>query len=226
MNLAHETDFLDLYRILGVRPDCELVEFKQAYRRRVLVLHPDRRGNDHSDLIASQRLQRLTALYGAAIRFERQHGRLPGAIAARPIHCATVQADMVAPQIPKQARAPARRSRWLLIITLVAAGVGWLWWSSSPPAPESTPGSVSSVISAAAPESPTPPSSTLPQYLELGMDSEAVRILEGEPVMINGQRWDYGPSWIRFENNHVVDWYSSQLRPLKAPRSPGETMQP
>jgi len=225
VNLALDTDFLDLYRILGVRPDCELVEFKQAYRRRVLVLHPDRRGNDHNDLIASERLQRLTALYGAAIRFEREHGRLPGAITARHVQRATVQADIVAPSIPKQARAPARRSRWLLI-TLAAAGVGWFWWSSSPPAPSSTPGSVTAVTSAAARESPAPPSSTLPQHLELGMDSGAVRTLEGEPVMINGQRWDYGPSWIRFEDNHVIDWYSSQLRPLKAPRSPGEAMQP
>lgn len=223
VSLARETDFLDLYRILGIRPDCELVEFKQAYRRRVLVLHPDRRGNEHSDLIASERLQRLTALYGAAIRFEREHGRLPGAITARPVHRATVEAGVAEPSAPKQARTNVKRSRWLLI-SLAAAGVGWLWWSSGPPAPSPTPGPEPAVTAVATRESPAPPA--LPQQLDLGMDAATVRKLEGEPDMINGKRWDYGPSWIRFEDNHVVDWYSSQLRPLKAKRSPTEAMQP
>lgn len=58
------------------------------------------------------------------------------------------------------------------------------------------------------------------------MDSGTVRTLEGEPVMISGQRWDYGPSWIRFEDDHVVDWYSSPLHSLKAARSPTETTPP
>lgn len=57
------------------------------------------------------------------------------------------------------------------------------------------------------------------------MDPETVRTLEGEPVMINGERWDYGPSWIRFEDHQVVDWYSSQLRPLKARRSPTDPVE-
>ena len=223
MNLAHETDFLDLYRILGVRPDCELIEFKQAYRRRVLVLHPDRRGNDDSDLIASERLQRLTALYGAAIRFEREHGRLPGAMAARPVHHHVHGVADALP--PKRTRAAQRGSRWLLV-ALAAAGLGWLWWGSGPQVPDPTSGPIATTTSAQLRDRPAPPSSTPPQHLELGMDSGTVRTLEGEPVMINGQRWDYGPSWIRFEGNHVVDWYSSQLRPLKASRSPAEAVQP
>lgn len=225
MSLARETDFLDLYKILGVAPDCELVQFKQAYRRRVLVLHPDRRGSGPSDLIASERLQRLTALYGAAIRFEREHGRLPGAIVARPVHRTTTQAGMANRSPAKPVRATGRRSRWLLI-TLAAGGLGWLWWCNTPPAPRSTPGSLAEVAPAVLRESPASPRSTLPQHLELGMDSDSVRMLEGEPVMVNGERWDYGPSWIRFEGHHVVDWYSSQLRPLKASRSPTEAAQP
>src|SRR6185312_12423263 len=82
-DLARETDFLDLYKILGLQPGCGLDEFKHAYRRRVSVLHPDRRDNDTHHVVAAERLQRLTALYGMAMEFHREHGRLPGAPLAR-----------------------------------------------------------------------------------------------------------------------------------------------
>jgi len=83
-NLARETDFLDLYKILGLNPGCGLAEFKRAYRRRVAVLHPDRRSANQVSVIVAERLQQLTALYGAAMEFERRHGRLPGAPPVRP----------------------------------------------------------------------------------------------------------------------------------------------
>lgn len=223
MALARETDFLDLYKILGVQPDCELSEFKQAYRRRVLVLHPDRRGSSHSDMIAGERLQRLTALYGAAMRFERQHGRLPGAPVARQVDRSATRPGSAAALQSKRAKPPVRRSRWLLA-AVAGAGAGWLWWSSNPPVPAPAPVSTATEVSATQKKS-EPSSQALPLQLQLGMDSTTVRKLEGEPVMINGTRWDYGPSWIRFENGHVVDWYSSQLQPLKASRSPGEAAQ-
>ncbi|MBW4049142.1 MAG: J domain-containing protein [Proteobacteria bacterium] len=220
--MARETDFLDLYKILGVQPDCELSEFKQAYRRRVLVLHPDRRGSGHSDLIANERLQRLTALYGAAMRFERQHGRLPGAPAARQVDRSAARAGF-ADSLPKnRAKQPVQRSRWLLAATL-GAGAGWLWWNNNPPVPASAPPTAATKVSATK-EKRESSSLALPAQLQLGMDSKTVRKLEGDPVMINGSRWDYGPSWIRFENDHVVDWYSSQLQPLKASRAPGEAV--
>jgi len=42
-----------------------------------------------------------------------------------------------------------------------------------------------------------------------------VRALEGRPLMESAQRWDYGPSWIEFNDGKVSDWYSSRLHPLK-----------
>jgi hypothetical protein len=47
------------------------------------------------------------------------------------------------------------------------------------------------------------------------MDADAVRAIEGEPTLIGGDRWEYGPSWIRLEDGKVTDWYSSPLRPLR-----------
>ncbi|HWU76444.1 MAG TPA: J domain-containing protein [Rhodanobacter sp.] len=221
--MARDTDFLDLYKILGVQPDCELTEFKQAYRRRVLVLHPDRRGQSHSDHIASERLQRLTALYGAAMRFERQHGRLPGASAIRSTEAPVTRTEAAATAPSRRPKPTTRRSRWLLA-AVVIVGLSWLWWSHKQP---SAPAVSATVIITTAParRSTTPAATGLPSRLALGMDSATVRALEGAPVMINGGRWEYGPSWIRFEDDHVVDWYSSQLQPLKASRNPGEAAQ-
>lgn len=54
-----------------------------------------------------------------------------------------------------------------------------------------------------------------PRLIEIGMDSETVRSLQGDPLQWNGSEWIYGPSWIRFERGRVVDWYSSPLHRLK-----------
>ncbi|WHZ19984.1 MAG: hypothetical protein OJF55_002133 [Rhodanobacteraceae bacterium] len=74
--MADDTDFLTLYDELGLTPGIsDLDALKQAYRRRVAQLHPDRRGSDGDP----ERLQRLNRLYGAALAFEQRYGRLPAA---------------------------------------------------------------------------------------------------------------------------------------------------
>lgn len=74
--MADDTDFLTLYDELGLAPGVsDLDALKQAYRRRVAQLHPDRGGGDSDP----ERLQRLNRLYGAALAFEQRYGRLPAA---------------------------------------------------------------------------------------------------------------------------------------------------
>lgn len=208
--MARETDFLDLYRILDLEPGCDLDAFKHAYRRRVAVLHPDRRSDDSHHVVAVELLQRLTAMYGMAMEFHRTHGRLPGA--------PQVRSD---PQVPasepdQRARAvtarPARRRsrRWLLLPTTAVAV--WLLWPGDRP---TTPAPVVAEAARAPARRIVPTPTTERPLLGLGMDAAAVLASEGEPMLkVNDERWEYGPSWIRFEHGKVVDWYSSPMYPL------------
>lgn len=211
--MARETDFLDLYKILGLNPGCGLAEFKQAYRRRVAVLHPDRRSADQASPIAAERLQQLTALYGAAMEFERRHGRLPGAPPTRqpppegstppPVHVAIAE--------------PRRRMRWRLVVPAVFACALWLLWDFGWFSGSAEPETAAATSQATSANSTVDGrrTTTQPSGLELGMDADAVRAIEGEPTLIGGDRWEYGPSWIRLEDGKVTDWYSSPLRPLR-----------
>jgi hypothetical protein len=214
--LARETDFLDLYKILGLNPGCGLAEFKQAYRRRVAVLHPDRRTGDQVSAIAAERLQQLTALYGSAMEFERRHGRLPGAPPARLAQAEASQPPAPHVSISKPPRR-RRRLRWWLMVSVALGCIAWLLWDfgffsgDADFEPATTTSQLAQSVGGV-PEQHPPAS---PSVLALGMDIGAVRAIEGEPTLIGAGHWEYGPSWIRFEDGKVADWYSSPLRPLK-----------
>ncbi|HEY0179708.1 MAG TPA: DnaJ domain-containing protein [Dokdonella sp.] len=229
-DMAGETDFISLYEQLGLGPDCSADELKRAYRRRIAELHPDRRPGP-SDPAATARLQTLIAAYNAAIGFERRHGRLPGAALVR--RGASMPPRTAAAR-PHAARGPApaapRRGtglRWIVLAGLAAAGVGaYLWSGSDAEPPRRPPSSRTAEPPPRAPSGSAPgPARSAPAtggalptgapVLRLGMDADDVRAIQGRPVMVNGERWEYGPSWIEFDHGKVSGWYSSQLRPLK-----------
>ncbi|HUA80347.1 MAG TPA: J domain-containing protein [Dyella sp.] len=219
--MGNEVDFLDLYRQLRVGPDCDLKEFKQAYRRCVSRLHPDRKPpgfKGYTSPHAAQRLQQLNVQYEAAMAFQRLHGRLPGALPASvsaqpkitppPRPPAPPKAS---PDSPRQPSVAPRRPnvKWLIPIALVA--VGFLFWGASAvaPSPDSTTDSATHDNDASPAEAPAVP------MLTLGMSMDNVRAIEGSPVAIRDDVWEYGPSWVRFDHGSVVDWYSSPLHSLK-----------
>lgn len=217
--MADETDFIDLYGKLRLEPGCSLEDFKRAYRRNVAMWHPDRRRGSRADLLAAARLQRLTAQYGAAMDFHRRHGRLPGAplparaaeaLLAEPVETASIEAVFVAPApaptpVSPVAQAGHSRGWWLVALSAGVAILAWSLWPSEP------------VPEAEARQAP-PPSveeeRTPAPMLALGMTQDEVTAIEGEPLRRGEERWEYGPSWIRFEQGAVVDWYSSPLRAL------------
>lgn len=135
--MADDTDFLTLYDELGLAPGIsDLDVLKQAYRRRVAQLHPDKWGGDGDP----GRLQRLNRLYGAALAFEQRYGRLPAAaVMSRRVEQAVrteAPASVVAgggherrAQPRRQVRAEPRRNRaryyFALIVLLALAFAIW-----------------------------------------------------------------------------------------------------
>lgn len=209
--MASETDFLDMYRTLGLRPGCSLPDLKQAYRRHVSRMHPDRRGDAPADPVAAAKLQRLIAQYDAAMAFEREHGRLPGSV-TRVRFAVPETASPSSPSIlPGPRRSAWRLPVWALLLPAAALlALGWDMVGRPAPAP-------AAVSTDNAEEAqPQAASSTSAGTLALGMSRDDVRATLGEPLAVHGEQWEYGPSWVRFENDRVVDWYSSPLHALGA----------
>ncbi len=50
--------------------------------------------------------------------------------------------------------------------------------------------------------------------LRVGLDAAEAERIAGPPMFRSRERWEYGPSEIRFVDGKVAGWYSSPLRPL------------
>ncbi|GAA0717946.1 J domain-containing protein [Dokdonella soli] len=205
--MSVDLDFSSLYRELRLTPSASLPDMKLAYRRRVAELHPDRIRDGGDAALAASELQRLTRLYNDAMDFERRYGRLPGA----PASAATTK-PRIDMQVPRSAAPePQRRLPWVwlligiglicAILLLVDATVD----ESDTPAIQSPPSNTTQTVPAAT--------------LRLGMPRKIVRDVQGEPYLDGGDRWEYGPSWLLFDRDMLVDWYSSPLNPLKVAHS-------
>jgi hypothetical protein len=206
-------DFAHLYRQLGLRPNCSLDEFKQAYRRTVARLHPDRVGAEGmSAAMAQLPLPDLMALYARALRFHRAHGRLPGATSpGRSQRNDDGGTANVPPSLPSMPVAEQPKSPWLFVVLVVAALVTLVVLWQSPADPDARTGRI------APSASPAIDDAVPPAQLRPGMDADAVLAIQGEPLQRHGNDWEYGPSWVKFDQRgRLVDWYSSPLHRLKA----------
>jgi hypothetical protein len=204
--LINQTDFLDLYGKLGLDSDCGVAEFKQAYRRHVAMLHPDRPTGIQTDPETAGPLQELIAQYGAAMEFYRRHGRLPGALMSSGF---TMRDTAARPS--RHPPAPPGASRSKLLVALATIGTGVLLWNIA------TMALLTDTTSTQTPanEDSEPLGPMVKPLLSIGMSADGVRAIEGEPLFIHGDRWEYGPSWISFDEGAVIDWYSSPLHPLR-----------
>lgn len=239
--VTQETDFLDLYRQLGLSPGCDLSELKQAYRRRVAALHPDRQPNLAVDAKAAARLQRLTAQYGAAMEFHRRHGRLPGAPTARttnvraadegsPTGTDPFAGARVAPPVASAsshavshvaiAKRRARGRIAALLAVVALGGLAWNLYSNSFRAGAA--GISEDTVQSPEANGVARDDAAAAPALRLGMSADEVRAIEGDPVSAHGDLWEYGPSWVRFDHDQVVDWHSSPLRALHTGENPAQ----
>lgn len=204
--MAEDTDFVALYDELGLDSECNMADFKRAYRRRVAQLHPDHPDNS-SDI---SRLQRLNRLYAAAIEFQRGHGRLPGAIRATSIEPGNAQftPSDAPPHDSLALSGSGSHWRYVLLIALL----GLVLYGLSIQEPAITTSDAEEPADASRRDQQRPAAEKL---LAIGMDGKQVRRIQGEPFNSHEQRWEYGPSWILFDCGKVVDWYSSPLHPLR-----------
>lgn len=212
-------DFAKLYSQLGIRTDCSLEEFKQACRRRIRAQHPDRSGADDNSVATQIPLAELLPLYARALRFHRKHGRLPGAAPVPTRAASPKQGELslvAAPTaMPTDEEVPRASLRGLLLMILLAVVVLVLFNSTN----DESPAAGQQPIGTAMPEEADVQFTPSEQLLEIGMDTESVREIQGEPMQKDGSEWIYGPSWLRFERGRLVDWYSSPLHALKTATS-------
>lgn len=221
-----QTNFAHLYSRLALSPDSSADELRHAYRRRIAELHPDRVRDDARAAETGEELRELITLYAEASRFHRRHGRLPGASppASRPASFALPRAP--APP-PSTVAAPVTKGRiallvGLLLLALVLIGISFSddelgGIGSSQDAPSRASPVVAQGAQPAAREGRISASVVQPlqDTLELGMDAATVRAIQGEPMHASTEQWEYGPSWLRFADNRLIDWRSSPLHPLK-----------
>ncbi|MGA9422435.1 MAG: J domain-containing protein [Rhodanobacteraceae bacterium] len=220
--MATKTDFLAFYQTLGVSANCSLDELKRAYRRRVAALHPDRHPDRTANAVESVRLQELTASYDAVMVFQRHYGRLPGASQPAMARRDNPQGASAHRSVrPSRNAGPSRLGRILLVVGLLVA-LAWILLGGNvmfalgvgengdgtrlPPNSELV----------AIPTFRTGTGAPSPQVrIVIGMDKPTVRRIEGAPLSADSAHWDYGPSWIDFDDAGVSNWYSSRLRPLR-----------
>lgn len=196
-----------------MKPDCGVDELKRAYRRRVSRLHPDRHGSGNPNIKAAELLKELTAQYGSAMDFERRYGRLPGAAATA--RAAVVEVPVSTRPVPEAPVVAARHSRRKMLI-LMLGSCALLWAIVSPLRTPKVAATLDTTKAESDPvDSMTVPSSNPSGRLRLGMSSARVRDIEGDPLVVHDDLWEYGPSWISFHSDRVVDWYSSPLHSLR-----------
>lgn len=131
-----EPDFSLLYSELDLPPDCSLEEFKRAYHRRIIELHPDHNQGDPRSPEAQAVLAALISTYVAVKRFHRRYGRMPGALTrSSPMDAAGTDSQLpprsgLPVPVPVAAKnAPVRTAWQLLILFLVVLVVlaSWEW---------------------------------------------------------------------------------------------------
>ena len=230
--MAEDTDFGALYRELGLDSTCSLAEFRGAWRRRVSKLHPDQGGSAED----TGQLQQLNRLYDAVLDFHLHYRRMPGAmpLGRLPPEQHGTSAGSVTPspsfagdphRIEPMASGFGRISRYFVTVSLIAIAVlGWRVVENKPEnGSDSAAGAGAGRVAAfeTSDDSGKQPARIAAKPLTAtlaiapGMGKNTVRDILGEPLDMHALRWSYGPSWVEFRCDKVVDWYSSPLRPLR-----------
>ena len=202
---AVQEEFQHLYRLLHLEPGCSLEEFQRAYRRAIAELHPDRLDPDAASSEKQAQLRELISLHSLATEFQRRHGRLPGA--GLGLGHAPASQIPIDPMSPVEIEPATANRRWLIPVAVLAF-IAWqiAGQTLAPNEEQATP----ALVGAQSAEEGTDQ-----DLLVLGIDPETAIAIQGQPEHRSDDLWYYGPSWLKFEDDRLVDWYSSPLHRLK-----------
>ena len=148
----------------------------------------------------------MNAAFQRLQAFVQQNGRLPS------------RTDPANRAAPSSLRRPGR---WGIVAAGVAIALVVLWPQAQPSRP-TTPDD-EDVAAEPGDVGPTPaplPIGTPVPHLSLGLDAAEAERIAGPPMFRSAERWEYGPSEIRFVDGKVSGWYSSPLRPLPVENPP------
>ena len=86
------------------------------------------------------------------------------------------------------------------------------------PRPTNTPMPTATAMAA----SPIKPRDANTNYFTVGTTKDEVLAVQGSPRRFTDTKWEYGLSWVQFQNGRVTTWYSSLSAPLNAELVPSE----
>lgn len=188
--------FDDLKR-LGLPAGAPPEALKPAWRRTVSALHPDRNGAE-----SGHELAEVNAAFQRLQAFVQLHGRLPRRN----------------PNPKRDAAVGARaRRRWPALGLGLLAGLVVLWPHPSPDEPAgASEGTFPEAVVTPRLDMAPPPIGLegRAEHLRVGQDAAEAERIAGPPLFRSAERWEYGPSEIRFVDGKVSGWHSSPLRPL------------
>jgi hypothetical protein len=207
-------DFHADYELLGIDPGGGLDAVRQAYRRAVQRVHPDRA---HADDPGGAAMVAINLAYGRLCAFHREYGRLP-------MEPHATMGAAVAPRAAPPPRHANRARAGVLAAFLMLAGVGTAWLLAAGSSGEVATDAVGAPPREAVPLAmpavvPGNPPDAL-DGIRLGDSAARVHRVLGAPILADRELWEYGPSHVRFERGRVVGWYSSPMKPLKIAGEP------
>ncbi len=214
MNLDQKPDYYRCYRVLGLKGGCRWEQARRHYKLLSQRCHPDRYPDDPKARRAAEKKQRAINLAMRMIAdYYRKYGRMPipDRPRLRPPEPSTQEGLGVAAASPP-ARRKTRRGRWVWMALLLAAPILWWVWPLSEKTLAVAP---QPVVPARSSSNPGAFSGTETRF-GFGDPPEVVRLVQGEPDAVKGNRWYYGRSIVYFENGRVAGWLNRAGAPLRA----------
>lgn len=220
-----QREFLDDYRLLGLRPGAGWDELRAAYRERIRTWHPDRLQNRHHRAEAEDRSKAINQAYRRLATYYRGHGRLPLAAAlAREDAVDHIAANAQETHEPADQRPDSGRLRsvlqqrgaiWTLIgIVLLTPYLAALFV----PAPERASIPAAAPVERGAGPDGEPADAPTPEehYFTVGSRLGEVIAVQGVPTRTEQDIWHYHTSRVYFRDGAVTHWESTSDHPLKA----------